>query len=229
MNYNVSIMARTTGRHLPMCAGLSPLGRRLSVASALAIALSVVLLALAGCGDGGGAGTTAGTANLPERDEFDNRPTVQLAVVEATDSSHLLPVNDITYEASNLYDEALSTAWNVGAGVEPSGQTATLTLAGPSLIDKVEIANGYQKSGDSFQRSGRATFLLLTFSDGTSSSVSLEDREGWQLTDIADVVTETVTIKFIDIYPGRDRKLASAAVSEVRLLGKDLSASGDPQ
>lgn len=204
--------------------------RRVAGVSALVLLiLAGSLAAAAGCGDGGGAGTTAGTVDLPESDRFNNRPTVQLTVIAATDSSHLPAVNDITYEGANLHDEALSTAWNVGAGVEPSGQTATLTLAGPSLIDRVEIANGYQKSDDAFQRSGRATFLLLTFSDGTSSSVSLEDREGWQLTDIADVVTETVTIKFIDIYPGRDKRLASAALSEVRLLGKDLSASGDSQ
>lgn len=163
-------------------------------------------------------------AGLPDADQFKGRPTVQLEVVSATDSSHLSNVGDITYDAANLVDGALSTAWNVGAGVEPAGQTATLTLAGPSLIEKVEIANGYQKSPDAFRRSGRATFLLLTFSDGTSSSVSLADRDGWQLSDIADVVTESVTAKFVDIYEGGDRALASAAVSEIRLVGKDLPA-----
>ncbi len=163
-------------------------------------------------------------AGLPDGDRFKGRPTVQLEVVSATDSSHLPDVGDITYDAANLIDGALSTAWNVGAGVEPAGQTAALTLGGPSLIEKVEIANGYQKSPEAFRRSGRATFLLLTFSDGTSSSVSLADRDGWQLSDIADVVTEVVTVKFVDIYAGRDRTLASAAVSEIRFVGKDLPA-----
>lgn len=180
--------------------------------------LTLLLAFGAGCADD----EASPGADLPDAGGFKGRPTVQLEVVSATDSSHLPPVGDITYDAANLIDGALSTAWNVGAGVEPTGETATLTLAGPSLIERVEIANGYQKSPDAFRRSGRAVFLLLTFSDGTSSSVSLSDRDGWQLSDIADVVTEEVTLKFVDIYEGRDRSLASAAVSEIRLIGKDL-------
>lgn len=189
----------------------------------VAATLAAVLLAAtaAGCTSSDpGPGT-----GLPDKDGFTGRPTVQLEVVSATDSSHLPAVGDITYDAANLFDGALSTAWNVGAGEEPSGQTAVLSLAGPSLVEKVEVANGYQKSRDAFRRSGRATFLLLTFSDGTSSSVSLVDRDGWQLSDIADVVTDTVTVKFIDIYEGSDRTLASAALSEIRLIGKDLPAA----
>ncbi|MHB0980684.1 MAG: NADase-type glycan-binding domain-containing protein [Thermoleophilia bacterium] len=187
-------------------------------------AAAFLVTTLAAVALGCGPDTPGPGAGLPDADHFKGRPTVQLEVVSTTDSSHLPDVGDITYDAANLVDGALSTAWNVGAGVEPAGQTATLTLAGPSLIEKVEIANGYQKSPDAFRRSGRATFLLLTFSDGTSSSVSLADRDGWQLSDIADVVTETITVKFVDIYEGGDRTLASAAVSEIRFVGKDLPA-----
>lgn len=191
---------------------------------AAAFVLAALLLAPAtvslGCSSNGPEPGPA--ADLPDANGFKGRPTVQLEVVSATDSSHLPDVGDITYGAANLVDGALSTAWNVGAGVEPTGETATLTLAGPSLVESVEIANGYQKSPDAFRRSGRAIFLLLTFADGTSSSVSLADRDGWQLSDIADVVTDTVTLKFVDIYEGSDRNLASAAVSEIRLIGKDL-------
>jgi len=192
--------------------------RRAARPYAAALLAAALLAAPFGCGtDDTDPGST-----LPNTDGFKGRPTVQIEVVSATDSSHLPDVGAITYDAANLIDGALSTAWNVGAGVEPTGETATLTLAGPSLIERVEIANGYQKSPDAFRRSGRAVFLLLTFADGTSSSVSLADRDGWQLSDIADVVTDTVTLKLVDIYEGSDRNLGSAAVSEIRLLGKDL-------
>lgn len=189
---------------------------------AAAFLLAALLMAPATVSLGCSTAEPGPTTDLPDANGFKGRPTVQLEVVSATDSAHLPEVGDITYDAANLIDGALSTAWNVGAGVEPTGETATLTLAGPSLVESVEIANGYQKSPDAFRRSGRAVFLLLTFSDGTSSSVSLVDRDGWQLSDIADVVTDAVTLKFVDIYEGSDRNLGSAAVSEIRLIGKDL-------
>ncbi|GAB4260627.1 MAG: hypothetical protein Kow00122_17680 [Thermoleophilia bacterium] len=190
----------------------------------VALFAAALLLALVA-----GAALRCTRATAPEADvtaeALAGLPTRQLLVSAATDSSHLPGVGTTTYDAANLIDGALSTAWIVGAGTDPEGETATLRLAGPALLEKVEIANGYQKSASTARRNGRAVFLLLTFSDGTSSSVSLEDRGGWQLADIADVVTTSVTVKFIKIYPGTDRALASAALSEIRLLGKARDAT----
>ncbi len=177
------------------------------------LVLGVWALACSGQGDIGG---------LPSAKDLARQPLTQVIPVGAVDSGHLPALADTTYGAANLIDNALSTAWVVGAGTDPPGQTATVTLPGPTLVEKLEIANGYQKSGQTFRRSGRATFLLVTSTDGTSSSISLEDRDGWQMADVSDVVTTSLVIKFVEIYPGSDTRLASAAISEVRVIGRTM-------
>lgn len=184
----------------------------LSLAGTLILALSLPAL---GCG---------GEKEEPEpvlsAGDFPDGRTGLLNATSASASSNLPKTGSHYYGPENLVDTALSTAWVVGAGVVPAGQTATITLEEPSLVERVEVANGYQKSPQTMGRNGSVKFLLLTFADGTSISIELEDREGWQLHDIPDVVGDEVRLKMVAIYPGSDRGLASAALTEIRLLGR---------
>ncbi|GAB4242688.1 MAG: hypothetical protein Kow00129_01290 [Thermoleophilia bacterium] len=167
-------------------------------------------------------GTDPRESDDAPRDEAPSalRRPQELQPLSITADAALPSYSGNSYEAANLVDQLLGTAWAVGAGTDPIGRVIEVTFPNPVELSALEIANGYQKNEDTFRRNGRVRYLLLTFEDGTSSSLELEDRTGWQYADILDATSRQIDIKVVDIYPGRDENLASAALSEIRFLGE---------
>ena len=74
-------------------------------------------------------------------------------------SSTLAADNSNTYVAGNLVDNSLSTAWSEGVGNPGLGEWVRFEFGRTVTVDKIEIANGYQKDSKRFNGNPRVKTL----------------------------------------------------------------------
>lgn len=149
---------------------------------------------------------------------------VALAVRGVDASSALPPSGDVTYEAANLVDDDLETAWVEGASGAGDGEWFEVLLAQPAPISRIVVWNGYQK-GEQFRDNARLSRVRIDVGDRTFDA-DLLDILGPQAVDLPEtVVADRARITIVEVYPGE--RYDDAAVSRVELRGPPDVERGD--
>lgn len=140
------------------------------------------------------------------------------AVSSVTATSYLTePKLGLVHDPSNIIDGSLSNAWVENASGQGEGESVTLQLNGTYTLSGFTIHAGYQKSAAAYENNSRPSVLLVTFSDGGSVEVPLEDvnRQQTVTFDFA-VETSSVTFTIVSVYPGS--KYEDTVISEISLF-----------
>ena len=77
------------------------------------------------------------------------------------------------YQASNVLDRDLTTAWVEGADDYGEGESLVLTFDQPTALHGLRIAGGYRKNQATYTENARASAYRLEFSDGTTLDVTM--------------------------------------------------------
>ncbi len=129
----------------------------------------------------------------------------------------------VAYEASQMADRNTSTTWRMEG--DATGESVTLTLAEPAVVERVGIVNGYAKQVagvDWYPNNRRILSVTWSFEDGTSVEQTFAERPGMQRLKVPPVQTGTVTLTITSVTPpglgnlGRDY----TAISEVEVIGR---------
>ncbi len=131
--------------------------------------------------------------------------------------------NLVAYEASQMGDGDSATTWRTAG--DASGQSITITLAEPGVIDRVGLVNGYAKKVagvDWYPNNRRILSATWAFDDGSTVDQTFSERPAMQRLKVPPVQTSTVTLTITSVTPpgpgplGRDY----TAISEVTLIGR---------
>lgn len=129
----------------------------------------------------------------------------------------------VAYEAAQMGDGNPATAWRTAGSA--AGQSITITLAGPTVVDRVGLVNGYAKQVagvDWYPNNRRILSVTWTFDDGSTVEQALAERPDVQQVEVPPVTTSTVTLTLGEVTPpgagplGRDY----TAISEISVLGR---------
>ncbi len=128
-----------------------------------------------------------------------------------TDSGHLAPQGDFTYDAQNAHDFDHESVWATnGNGV---GQYLTFTFAGNCpRITSVAILNGHVKTDQAWRNNSRVKSLLLYYNDKPYKLLELEDTRSLQHFDVdtlgygpnvENASKWTLKFEILEVYPGK--------------------------
>lgn len=146
-------------------------------------------------------------------------PTVTMSAVSSVTASCYLeePQYGLTHGPTNVTDGSLSTAWVENAYGQGEGESITLNLSGKYRVSGFTINAGYQKSASTYENNSRPYKLRVSFSDGNSVEVSLEDTNTQQrVTFNSAVETSSVTFTIVSVYAGS--KYEDTAITEISLF-----------
>ncbi len=171
------------------------------------------------------AAATGSAAPAPEGTgpRLDLATTAAVAVPGTAPATTDLDGDLVAYEADQMRDGDPATTWRTAG--DASGQTITLTLAEPAVIDRVGLVNGYAKQVagvDWYPNNRRILAVTWGFDDGTSVQQTLAERPGLQRLKVPPVPTTTVTLRIDEVTPPGSGSLGRdyTAISEVTLLGR---------
>ena len=118
------------------------------------------------------------------------------------------------YLPEQIYDNLLETAWQEGVDGYGEGEYVSIAFDDNYELNGMTIYNGYQKSEKLYFENGRPQRILMEFSDGTSTTCTLDDIFGSQtITFSQPVNTSYVTITILSVYKGE--KYEDTSISEV--------------
>lgn len=153
----------------------------------------------------------------------DAASTATFAVPATAPPTTDLDGNLVAYDAAQMGDGNPATTWRTAG--DATGQTVTITLAEPTVLDRVGLVNGYAKQVagvDWYPNNRRILAVTWGFDDGTTVQQTLAERPGLQRLKVPPVETSTVTLRIDEVTPpgsgplGRDY----TAISEVSLVGR---------
>ncbi len=135
--------------------------------------------------------------------------------------------DQVSYDASNMLDGVLDTAWR--APGDGTGMKLSFTLREPTELHQVGLVNGYAKTStdskgrtfDWYLGNRRIQAVIWVFDDGSKVRQELTETREVQVVDVPDVVTGRVVLRIATVTPpgegnaGRD----FTAISEVSFLG----------
>lgn len=124
------------------------------------------------------------------------------------------------FGASNVIDGNPHTCWQEFKDDTGEGEWVEIKLKKPEKISKIGIVNGFAwpdhpKWGNVFHKNPRLKEVKLSFSDGSTQTVSFDDSHRPQVVNIDEVLTTTVKLTILSVYPGSEWK--DTSLSEVQL------------
>ena len=121
---------------------------------------------------------------------------------------------EYSYLPALIRDGDLTTAWVEGVSGQGEGESITIRFDVPCSLSGFSIHAGYHKTESLYQKNSRPKEIELTFSDGSSCRVTLEDRMAPQTVTLsAPVETDSLTIRLVSVYPGT--AYTDTAISEI--------------
>jgi len=130
-------------------------------------------------------------------------------------SSVLKPQFGNTYGPGHLFDSDPSTAWVHGSRGSGIGSTITVVFDKPHTVRGLSVINGYAKNADIFTKNTRARTVQLSFSNGDTTTVTLQDdRKRRSVALQKPVTTEWVRLRITGVYPGA--RYTDTAISELQ-------------
>ena len=142
-------------------------------------------------------GTTAGANGNGNRSTAPNKIT-------ATASSTRPALAGNTYDAGNVLDGRLMTAWVEGAEGPGLGEWIRCDFEREVTLERISIAPGYFKSPQIWARNNRVAAATFYFSGGDSRQFRFPDRMEEQLLELGAVRTSWVRIVINEVYAGAD-------------------------
>jgi hypothetical protein len=133
----------------------------------------------------------------------------------ATASSELKAQAGNKYDATQIFDGNVGTAWVEGKPGPGLDEWVEIGFLGEKLVSTVKIFPGYGKSETAFNGNNRPKTIRLQFSTGATQEISLEDAMKWQEFQVTPAVrTSSVRLIIVDVYRGG--KSDDTAISEVQ-------------
>jgi hypothetical protein len=144
-------------------------------------------------------------------------------------SSMLKPDGKASYEAKNLNDAKLSTAWCEGVDGPGVGESITIKLDGqqshPIWQGRLAIMNGYSSGEKVWKKNGRIKSLKVSIDDKPVATVHLADAMGQQSIDLTKIVPDglikrdsAIKLEIAEVYTA-GTKDQDTCVSELRVSG----------
>lgn len=130
---------------------------------------------------------------------FDKDGPTELAAIGATATSEYED-EEHTYAVSKAIDGWDDTYWVNGDG-DGKGESITVDLGGSKKMSRFGIAMGFGDTESFFKGSNRVSEVQLTFSDGSSRTITLKDTADLQVFDV-DATTSTVKVTFTKVIKG---------------------------
>ena len=101
-----------------------------------------------------------------------------------------------------------------GVSGQGEGESITVWFDDTCRLSGFSISAGYHKTASLYEKNSRPKEIELTFSDGSSCRVTLEDRMAQQTVTLsAPVDTASLTIRLVSVYPGTT--YTDTAISEI--------------
>jgi hypothetical protein len=161
---------------------------------------------------------TDGSQTGPAATTTTTEPPILVRPKATVASSALKGTSTESFQATNLVDNDLSTAWVEGAKGTGLGEWVRFQLTKPTLLSRIEIANGYQKDSARFETNPRVRLVNIEFSSGATLLVELKNTQELQFLTPPGEAVEWVKLVIVSVYPGVESD--ETALSEVRLFEK---------
>lgn len=143
---------------------------------------------------------------------------LKIASVEA--SSTYPEANGVSYEPTLLSDSKSVTAWFEGKTGSGLGESVTLHLDGEQTVTGVRLWAGWWSDGEQWGANNRPHEVELSFSDGSTKSVSLTDKMELQEIRLDKPVrTSSVRVKIVSIYNGS--AFNDTGISEIQVFNDE--------
>lgn len=133
--------------------------------------------------------------------------------------------NSINYEAYNVHDFSLRSAWVEGDEGDGIGSSFTVTFRYRSpRVTEFTIYNGYQKSEETYFNNSRVKEMKVYIEGVEYGHIELQDTTAPQtffmtpLTSLGDGID--ITFEIVDIYKGE--KYEDTCISEINFSGLDV-------
>ena len=139
-------------------------------------------------------------------------------------SSYLPADSEYYYFPCKGYDHNNSTAWVEGVDGDGKGQWLEIPVPSGENLSVMRISNGYASNEDTWAKNNRVKKAKLTFSNGITQTIELDDFFGYQFVYLDtpffvsyDDENVTAKLEILEVYPGS--KFNDTALSEVQILG----------
>jgi hypothetical protein len=162
--------------------------------------------------------TTPATQTDPALTTTTSEPPILVRPKVTVASSSLKGTPTASFQPTNLVDADLTTAWIEGAKGPGLGEWVRFEFTKPTLISRIEIANGYQKDQARFETNPRVRLVNIEFSSGATYLVELKDTKDLQYIIPAGEATEWIKFVIVSVYPGVQSE--DTALSEIHLFEK---------
>lgn len=157
-------------------------------------------------------GTTWNDTPITKLEFFDTEGLVSPIEGLTAKASSEYKDEDNAYAASKAVDGWMDSHW-VEGGDTGAGETLDIDLGGTHAVKKFGISTGFDATDSFFEGANRASKVTLAFSDGTTKSFDLADKQGLQVFDVsANASSVKVTIDSVikgktsnDLYIGEVR------------------------
>lgn len=141
----------------------------------------------------------------------------------ATASSSLKPELGFRYDAENVLDGRLDTAWVEGVPGTGVGEWVQIEFPSLTHVSEVSVFPGYGKSERLFYRNCRPKLIRVQFMDGhfqfgpsNAMDLHFEDSMKWLTYPVAPSIdTNGVRLTIVEVYPGT--AFQDTAISEIRI------------
>ena len=149
--------------------------------------------------------------------------TVNLKKYKKLNPSHAEASSEMTwgtkrYHADNVLDGSKSTTWREGVKGHGIGESITIFFKKEETISIIRIYPGYQAKQSGFYNNSRPSEMTLTFSDGSSCSIELDDKVSGPCYELSiPVTTDFVEFTIDSVYKGR--KSTDTCISEIEFYG----------
>lgn len=133
-------------------------------------------------------------------------------------SSTLAPAD--AYHAAYLFDRRTDFGWVEGASGLGVGETLTLSFDREVHASALEIANGYQRSADHFEKNARVAELALRVDGGEPVTLAVADTQGAQRIEFPEHLQgKRWELEITKATPGT--RYEDLVISELRLVEGD--------
>jgi hypothetical protein len=162
-------------------------------------------------------GNTFNDTGISEVVFFDGAPAPAVPVKAYKTSSTFPADGDGNYEPVNTADGILDSMWCEGNKTgDGTGEWVELDLGGAQSVSRLAIRNGNAYSFGYFMKSNRGTTGTLTFSDGSTESITLKDTISEQTLTFPARSTSKVRLTFTGVKKGSE--FNDLCISEAYLL-----------
>jgi hypothetical protein len=156
----------------------------------------------------------------------DEPQTLEVTAVGA--SSERPAAGQTTYDAANLVDDDVTTAWSHDPAVEAAADVdLALALADPAWVTALTFANGAQADDLAFTDDGRVLRLMLLVDGSGAAELQLLDQPGLQRVTLPQpVLVDTIRLVVLEAVPGDtydEVSMSEIVVTGHPARGEDLS------